>query len=258
MKTIEVFRMKTITTHLLSPLILAIALVSGCAQQPAVTPTEDPRQLTDLATDILTKAVYVSSLFNLCTPLGDEAELEAITVQQDWIDKNWPAIIAADHYYTGQFGSQAMSYNGQPISLAAVLLAYNAKKRATDELNLKQRTLTNQQKTCVRRIQILAQQEMDLVASEQARADLLALQQQYTGDTTRVVPVPSLAGDVTTERENGRSYFVLSEEFKKECPEGQFIVLHNQWPREAYASYCGAVPVSLVSCEWGKCTTQQP
>jgi hypothetical protein len=35
-------------------------------------------------------------------------------------------------------------------------------------------------------------------------------------------------------------------------------VLHNQWPQEAYASYCGAVPVSLVSCEWGKCTTQQP
>jgi hypothetical protein len=94
--------------------------------------------------------------------LGDDAELEAITVQQDWIDKNWPAILAADHYYTTQLGPQAINYDGQAISLNAVMLAHNARKRAIDELNLKQRTLTNQQKTCVRRIQTIAQQEMAL------------------------------------------------------------------------------------------------
>ena len=248
--------MKKKITRLFSPLCMAV-LFSGCAQQPVVTPTEDPTQLIQLATDILTKAVYTNSIFNQCTPLGDDAELEAITVQQDWIDKNWPAILAADHYYTTQLGPQAINYDGQAISLNAVMLAHNARKRAIDELNLKQRTLTNQQKTCVRRIQTIAQQEMALTQGEQAHVDLQALQQQYTGDTTKIVPVPTLAGDITTERENGRSYFLLFEEFKKECPDGQFIVVHNQWPHEAYASYCGEAPVSLISCEWGKCTQQR-
>lgn len=243
--------------RLFSLLSVTAAFFAGCAQQPVVVPSEDPAQLTQLSADILSKAVYVNTIFNRCTALGGDAELEAITAQQDWIDKNWPAIIAADHYYTTHLGSQAVSYRGGNIALAAVLLSYDAQQRAINELNLKQRTPTNQQKTCVWRLQGIVQQELDLVQGEQALADLQALQQQYTGSTTTITPVPSLAGDVKPQQSNGRSYFVLAEEFKKECPRGQIIVLHNQWPQEAYASYCNEVPVSLITCEWGKCTQQR-
>lgn len=248
--------MKKHVTPLFSLVLIVITLFTGCAQQPVMTASDDPAQLTQLASDVLSQAAYVNSIFNQCTALGGEAEIEAVTVQQNWIYNNWPAIIAADHYYTTQLRSQTINYRGKTIALPAVLLSYNAQQRAIDELNLRQRTPTNQQKTCVRRLQAITQQDVELVQGEQADVDLQALQQQYTGNTTTIVPVPTLAGAVTAQQDNGRSYFMLFEEFKKECPGGQFIVLHNQWPQEAYGSYCKGVPVSLITCEWGKCTAQ--
>lgn len=247
------------TTLKATPLacLLAIVLTSGCVQQPVAIATEDPVQLTRVATEVVTKAAYLNSIFNQCAPLGGDAEFESISVQQDWLEKNWATVAAADGYYSERLRAETVNYNNTDIALAAVLLSHNAQRRAISELNLKQRTPANQQKTCVRRLQAIAQDEMNFTQDPQVAMDLQTLQNKYTGDSNVITPIPTLAANVRVDMENGRSYFVLAEEFRKECPDARFIVLFNQWPQEAYGAYCGEVPISLITCEWGKCKQSQ-
>lgn len=232
---------------------LMFSLISGCAQQPATVVTEDKTQLNRVAKAAIAQFVYINTLLDTCAKLGDKAELEAVTVQQDWLEKNRTTSIAADSYYSDQLKDETVNYNGRDLALAAVLLSHTEQNRAINELGLKQRTNTNQQKTCVRRIQKIASEEMALSQDPQTLTDLQTLENKYTGDTRKVFSIPSLAGDIAINLEPGRSYFVLLEEFKRECPDARFITLHNQWPQEAYGTYCGEAPVSVIACEWGKC-----
>lgn len=232
---------------------LTLSLISGCAQQPTAIATDNTAQLTQTAIETIDKAVYINTLFTLCAQLGNEAEYEAIALQQDWLEKNWPSIAAADSYYSQQLQSSMITYKDKQLALAAILLSHSAQTRAANELGLKQRTSTNQQKVCVRRMQTIAQNEMTITTDPQALVNLTTIQNKYTGDQKSITPIPALAGNVSINNESGRSFFVMAEQIKKECADAQFIVIDNKWPQEAYASYCGKTPKALISCDWGKC-----
>lgn len=244
----------TLTNPIFYALILLAALIYGCASTPT-TPIDNPAQLTKTASSTLSTAVYTNTLFSECSRLGGDAEIEAITVQQSWLDKNWAAISAADNYYSEQFQHQAIDFQNKKITLAAVQLSHKAQEKAQNELNLKQRTGTNQQLTCVRRLKTIVDDGMALTKNSQEIVDLQTLTAKYVdGSSADVTPVPSLAGDINLRQEPGRSYFVLVEQFKQTCPNAEFIVLHNRWPQEAYGAFCKNSDSTLFVCEWGKCT----
>jgi len=234
-------------------LLALIALfATGCAQQE-ILPSEDPSELTHTAMVTLDNYIYLNELFSQCSGLGGDAEYEALTAQQDWLGENWANVVAADEYYSQQLISSAKDYREQKLSLEAVWLKHKAQARANRELNLNQRTSSNQQKVCVRRMQAIAE-NIEPAHTPQTQANLQSLANKHNRDTRRVTVVPTLAGDIDLNLPTGSSYYVLAENLKKECPEGTFIVIENRWPNEAYASYCNHAPVSLIECQWGQCS----
>lgn len=239
------------TAQILLTLIALFA--TGCAQQE-ILPSEDPAELTQTAMITLDNYVYLNELFNQCSALGGDAEYEALSVQQDWLAKNWANVVAADAYYSQQLISSAKDYRDTKISLEAIWLKHQARLRANNELNLNQRTSSNQQKVCVRRMQAVAENEIEPGQTLQTQANLQSLATQHDRDTRRVTVVPTLAGGFDLDLPTGSSYYVLAENLKKECPEAAFIVIENQWPNETYASYCNQTPVSLIQCQWGQCS----
>lgn len=236
----------------ITPLLLAL-FATGCAQQE-ILPTEDSAELTQTAMITLDNYVYLNELFNQCSTLGGDAEIEALSVQQDWLAKNWGNVVAADAYYTQQLAGSAKTHRDAKISLEAVWLKHQAKSRANKELNLSQRTNTNRQKVCVRRMQAVAENEIEAGQTPQTQANLQLLASQHDRDTRRVISVPTLAGDIDFNLSTGSSYYTLAENLKKECSDATFVVIENQWPNEAYASYCDQTPVSLILCQWGQCS----
>jgi hypothetical protein len=235
-------------------LLTLIALfATGCAQQE-ILPSEDPAELTQTAMITLDNYVYLNELINQCSRLGDDAEYEALTAQQDWLAKNWANVVAADEYYSQQFLSSTKDYDDKKLSLEAIWLKHQARSRAISELNLKQRTSGNQQKVCIRRMQAIAKNAVEPGVAAQTQANLQALATKHDRDTRRITEIPTLAGSFDLDLATGSSYYVLAENLKKECSQAAFIVIENQWPNEAYASYCDQAPVSLIQCQWGQCS----
>lgn len=231
-----------------------VLLAGGCATQEV--PVNDTQEKFNAARQVLSEATYINTLFGECARLGDEVELEALSLQQDWLLKNWPLVSAADDYFTDQEQSFGVLYEGKLLSLNAVKLAYDAEQRALKELNFNQRTTINQQKFCENRLNALAKNDMDISQKLNGKTFSFARENHLTGSALSKGRVPSMAGNLSPSREPGRTYYSLSEQFKQECPQVTLLVLHNDWPKEAYAAYCDETPITLMTCEWGKCESR--
>lgn len=234
---------------------LGLVLLTGCMHSYEADDNNDIAMQT--ARDILGEAIYVNKIFSECEKLGEDLELEVLSVQQDWLIKNWPLIDAADRYYSEQLKATGVLFNGELISLQAVNLLHEAQQRAIKELNFKQRTTNNQQKFCLNRIATLAKEDMDL--RSKIGQQPLPFAQVATAEDRRfeLDRIPVIAGNIKPLGEPGRTYFGLTEQFKQECPGVELLTLQNQWPKETYAVYCHGQPLALMTCEWGNCERQE-
>lgn len=237
--------------HLSRTVLLGLGLLmAACAQQQVKTVSGSDQ--LQLAKQLLNQTVYINTLFTECTSLGNDTELQAISLQQDWLQKNWPLVAAADNYYADQQRPSGLLYDGQLLSLEATWLAHQARQKAIQELNFDQRTYANKVQTCSARLQTLANQEMDL-------ATLLPRKTQAFDTTAeentpiQIDRVPELAFQGADTHSQGRSWFPLETQFKSECAQPQKLVLLNDWPKETYAVYCDGRPLALVVCDWGEC-----
>ena len=106
------------------PVILLGLLFSGCATK--APPPLDMTQLPKVAETILEEAIFYSTLFSACSNLGDEAEIEAITKQQDWLAANWSLVSAADAAYTQHYSNSSFNYNNKPFLPQALWLKKKA------------------------------------------------------------------------------------------------------------------------------------
>jgi hypothetical protein len=231
-------------------LSLNLLWLSGCTTQNGIT--SDPREKMNIASNILAETVYINTVLTECQKLGDDVELEALSLEQDWLLKNWALISAADDYYTEQEQTTGILYEGKLLSLAAVKLAHDAKLRALNELNFNQRTTVNQQKFCLNRLATLAKENMDLRTQFQGKSIPFAIGDQ-PGKPMQTATIPTLADDLAVGKDPGRTYINLVEQLKQDCPKVELIVLTNTWPSEAYAAYCDGAALALMTCEWGKC-----
>jgi hypothetical protein len=232
-------------------LTIALSLLLSACNQQQVKPLKDTDQL-QLAEQLLSETVYINTLFDQCASLGNDIELQAINLQQDWLQKNWPLVAAADNYYSSQLRPSGFLYNGQLLSLEATLLAHQARQKAIEELNFAQRAHANKERSCNLRLQNLAAQEIDLSSRLPRKSrgfDLSA--EQHT--RVQIDRIPELAYKETNLTDPGRSWFPLEAAFREECAQVEKLVLFNEWPREAYAVYCNGRPLALMVCDWGEC-----
>lgn len=233
--------------------LFGAALMSGCANQTTVT--ADANSLQQAATHILGEAVYFATLFSSCSALGGDTELDAIDIQQNWINANAKLVAAADSYYSQQQANRTFSYKGQTLAPEAIRLALDARARATNELALAQRSPVNKQKTCQFRLAQISGNKLSLTSDPLIapyQAELLT----HLPLDLNIADAPQLAGELG-EISKGATYFTIAKAHETTCAAAYTLSIVNQWPNEAYANFCGANAVEVITCEWGKCETKK-
>lgn len=225
----------------------------GCTSQPAtLTDVDGPEKA---ATHILSETVYFSTLFSTCATLGGDTELDAIDIQQNWINVNSQLVSAADSYYSQQLANRTFTYDGKTLAPEAIRLALNARTRATNELALAQRSPINKQKTCQFRLAQISGNKLPLVNDPLIapyEAELLG----HLPLDINIADAPLLAGGLIGTAQ-GATYFTVAKTHETTCPDAYTLSIANQWPNEAYANFCGKKAVEVITCEWGKCETKK-
>jgi len=233
--------------------LLSTAMLSGCATPPPVIP--DAISVDKAAIHTLNEAVYFSTLFSTCSALGGDTEIDAIDIQQNWINENSSLVAAADSLYSQQQANNTFTYNGKTLSPAAIRLALDARTRATDELALAQRSPANKQKTCRFRLAKISGKNLPL-----ANDPLISLYQsellKHQPLDLNITDVPKLAGE-TKDVTKGATYFAVTKAHASNCAAAYTLSIANQWPSEAYANFCGEKAIEVVTCEWGKCEVKK-
>jgi hypothetical protein len=239
-------------TKYLYPFLFSAALFSGCANQPTIT---DTNSLEKAATYVLSEAVYFSTLFTACSALGGDTELNAIDIQQNWLNENTSLVAAADSYYSQQQANNTFTYGGKTLAPAAIRLALDARARATNELALAQRSPANQQKTCQFRLAQISGNKLPLGNDPLIGPYQTELLTHVPLDLN-VADAPLLAGGLTGATQ-GASYFNIATAHKASCASAYTLSIANQWPKEAYANFCGEKAMEVTTCEWGKCEAKK-
>lgn len=232
---------------------LTTALLTGCATQPI--PTIDATSLEKAATHTLSETVYFSTLFSTCMALGGDTELDAIDIQQTWINTNATLVAAADSYYSQQQANHTFTYNNRTLAPEAIRLALDARERATKELALSQRSPVNQQKTCQFRLAQIKGDKVPL-ANDPLIAPYQAELLTHAPLDLNIADAPLLAGGLYGTNQ-GTSYFNIAKANEASCADAYTLTIVNQWPQEAYSNFCGEKAVSIITCEWGKCETKK-
>lgn len=228
------------------------AFFSGCATEPVKI---DTYSLEKTATYILSESVYFATLFANCSALGGDTELDAIDIQQNWLNTNSSLVAAADNYYSQQQANATFTYDGKTLAPAAIRLALDARARATNELALAQRTPGNQQKTCQFRLKQISGDKLPL-GNDPLIAPYQTELLTHVPLDLNIADTPQLAGEFIGATQ-GASYFNIAKAHEASCTSAYTLSIANQWPNEAYANFCGENAVSVVTCEWGKCETKK-
>lgn len=232
---------------------LSAVLLYGCATPPPIP--SDANSLNKAASHVLSESVYFSTLFSSCIALGGDTELDAIDVQQSWINANTTLVSAADSYYSQQQADRTFTYNGKTLAPEAIQLAVDARERAIKDLSLAQRSPMNQQKTCQFRLAQIQANNISL-ASDPSIAPYQAELLVHTPLDLNIVDAPLLSGGLYNTTQ-GASYFSISKTHESTCNDAHTLSIVNQWPQEAYANFCGTQATEVITCEWGKCETKK-
>lgn len=241
------------STTFLCLIVLCVALLSSCANQPTIT--TDANSLEKAATHVLSEAVYFSTLFSSCAALGGDTELDAIDIQQNWINANSSLVSAADSYYSKQLANRTFTYNEKTIAPEAIRLALNARTRATNELALSQRSPINKQKTCQFRLTQISGEKLPL-ANDPLIAPYATELLGHLPLDINIADAPLLAGGFISTAQ-GATYFTVAKNHETTCAAASTLTIVNQWPKEAYANFCGEKAVEVITCEWGKCEAKK-
>lgn len=231
---------------------LSAVFMSGCATPPTIP---DATSIEKAATRVLSETVYFSTLFSSCAALGGDTELDAIDIQQNWINANATLVAAADSYYSQQQANNTFTYDGKTLAPAAIRLVLDARNRATNELALAQRSPVNKQKTCQFRLAQISGNKLPLANDPLVtpyQAELLA----HVPLDLNIADVPQLAGGLAGASQ-GATYFTIAKAHESSCPAAYTLSIVNQWPNEAYANFCDEKAVAVINCEWGKCETKK-
>lgn len=223
-------------------------LISGCATQ---APGIDEKSLERAATKTLSEAVYFSNLFTTCATLGGEIEVDAIDTQQNWLNENAKLVAAADALYSQQHNKDTFKYNSKTLAPAAIRLVLDARTRAADELSLPQRSPVNKQKICQFRLAQISGKALPLANNPKIAPYKTELLKHLPSGYT-ITDVPTLAAGFQGSSQ-GATFYSIDKAHAQTCSAAYTLSIANQWPHEAYATFCGETATAVLICEWGKC-----
>ena len=230
--------------------LASIGLLLSCASK---APELDQSQTPKVAETILSETLYYRSLFAICTQLGGDSELLALSKEQDWLNLNWKLASAADALYSQHHGDKTFNYDTKPLLPQALLLSQQGYQKAQQELDLEKRTYSNQQKTCAFRLNKMDQINMRLTQNPLIASYEQTILAQAPAHSDEIRNLPSLAGNIAPNLKPGKSYYPIAKKHSNSCPGAKTLVMVNDWPNEVYANFCAAQATELFICEWGNC-----
>ncbi|MCP8898395.1 hypothetical protein [Gilvimarinus xylanilyticus] len=233
-------------------LILSITL--GACQNQTETPPPSESQIHNLATEVQRQALSDLALFKACASLGGALGDYANTARETWTFSNQRLVEAADRHM--QAGNDDwVSWREETYSLSVLALVKDIQQSQYEQLNLAQRGPSGQKSVCRRELAIAETRIFSDLASPQVAQALVAQAQPKAAASVSIV---RLSDSFSRWPEPGRSFFALNKQTGPNCSANSRIMpLVNHWPEEVYAHYCNGRPISLIQCQWGKCTRQK-
>lgn len=230
-----------------------VALLAACASPEIAPPTEE--ELNRVSQGLLENAVYTESILRECSQLGPDTKAYSEDLREVWQSLHGNALVAADEQYQRYLQAEVIEYRDRTLALSAIRFAHQNQARARDELRLKTRSDSNQRIVCERRFEEL-EESIDTREYIDSERDQLALEQLQQANTGRLAlnEVPTLADGVGLEQDPGRSYREVEARMKQQCPARfDLVVIHTDWPYEAYGAYCQGEARAFIECEWNEC-----
>lgn len=226
--------------------------LAGCAA-PEVKPPSD-KELDLMAGAVLAEAVYTDTLLSECGSVSPELKRYGQDLREMWHYSHGEALSGADAQYSQTLADEVTHYQEQPLSLTAIRFKHRHQKRAATELRLGERGANNRRIVCERRFAELEKTLEEKRYLESERDQLIQKQLVAAADdSVSMAEAPTLAADIPRNLEPGRSYREIERRVEEQCPNAAPMVIHNDWPHEAYGIYCGEQDQSLLVCEWGEC-----
>lgn len=234
------------------PMVVAL-LATACASPQVIAPPSE-EELNRVSQAVLEDAVYTNTLLRECSGVSPEAKHYAMDLAEVWQSLHGEALAGADRQYREHLRAEVIEYLNEPLALSAIHFSHQTQARATEELRLHTRSDNNQRIVCERRLKEL-EQNMDARPYVTSERDRLALA-QLKGEAESRLPLPqapTLAGGIPLEQAPGRSYRKIETQTSERCPGADVVVIHSDWPHEAYGAYCEGEAMAFVECEWGEC-----
>jgi hypothetical protein len=236
--------------------LLLGATLTGCAA-PEVEPPTRP-ELDAVAKAVLHEAVYINTLLQRCGEFDSNLAQQTERLEQRWLEHNGALLAGADAHYSDMLTGKTYRYQGEPLALEAILLTQQARTKALDEVKCERRSLNNRLVFCQRRLEGMAQQTpiMEFGEGERTQLTVQSLIAMQPGARPILNEVPSLADHIDCNQDPGPSYFRELQNVQKDYPDAKLLVIHHDWPSEAYGAYCEGAPLAFITCQWGECSSQ--
>lgn len=227
-------------------LLLATLFLTGCASS----------QLSPKG-DAIFYALQADTMMNTwryeCAQVSGRANYAAEAARADWWQRNGDKVEAAD------FG---LAYNLVTVTdtridtgaRVAMGLTMEVQERAMTTVRNKLEGTSDKESLCVDTLEDYREGKWDIKGSEEIEAALESLEKTAVADREDFKLRKSMVETATGKR-YGRSLYVVEKLSEQEgCDREGAGLIKGEWPYEIYNVQCEDKPLSIVRCEWGRCT----
>ncbi len=235
-------------------ILMSLWLIS-CATKPSeivVYSLEQRRVAMEYA---LTQNLVLQALVDECSPIDDKTRVFAEQAQQQWWQRNWPIVAAADAEMTTQTQQQQARLGDITGQLLLIRFIYQAEQRSVDRIKADIKKSTRREHACQLYLAPYAKGAEDLQTSEHAGVLAILAKDYPQAISSSPHSVPQVVNGFKAARNTGQSSYQVEQTARQNlCPVPEVLNIFNRWPREMYGAYCDAKDPRLIVCEWSECT----
>ncbi len=233
-------------TRALFSVFAVAAFLTGCASN----------QLSPKG-DAIFYALQADTMMNTwryeCAAVSGRANYAAETARADWWQRNGDAVEAAD------FG---LAYNLITVTdtrldtgaRVAMGLTWEVQERAVQTVRNKLDGASDKEALCVKVLGEYQSGEWDIKGSEEIQQALVSLEATAASEQDTYRERKGMVETATGKR-YGRSLYVVEKlSDQQSCDRSGVSLIKGEWPYEIYNVECDDQPLSIVRCEWGRCT----
>ncbi len=233
-------------TRALLSMVAAATFLTGCASN----------QLSPKG-DAIFYALQADTMMNTwryeCAAVSGRANYAAETARADWWQRNGDAVEAAD------FG---LAYNLITVTdtrldtgaRVAMGLTWEVQERAVQTVRNKLEGASDKEDLCVKILGEYQAGEWDIKGSEEIQQALSSLEATAAKEQDTYRERKGMV-ETSTGKRYGRSLYVVEKlSDQQSCDRSGVSLIKGEWPYEIYNVECDDQPLSIVRCEWGRCT----